>query len=313
MQRLRLWVFLFAVSASALAGCAAGGVPSGSLPPGGARAGAVSGSVAYVYVASNGNDTVGKFPYPINFGQTPSPVSTVVSAPIGIAVDNAYVITTDSSGNVNVYDQPFNQSAPTPNQTLTGGAGLATFDGAGNLWVGTASGSVLEYKPPFSSPSAIVTAGLTDAYGVAFDAAGNLYVSNGDASRNVLSYQPPYSGTPIAVSPPGAGTISGVTVYNNTLFVGSSASGGSTKNQVYAYGLPLGQNSTPQFTIDFGTCAVGGLAVDGSENLYVTCPNLNQLWIDEAVAGTPSVNGSDPNNTLMLGGLNRPIGIALGN
>ena len=81
-------------------------------------------------------------------------------------------------------------------------------DGSGNLWVGDVSnGRVLEFKPPFSNgmnaslvlgqpdftttSSQISQSSVGHPFGVAFDAAGNLWVADAVNSRT-LEFMPPF-------------------------------------------------------------------------------------------------------------------------
>ena len=85
------------------------------------------------------------------------------------------------------------------------------FDASGNLWVGdTSKCRILEYKPPFTNGMAATLAiGAPDtsttgcgvpvdanhvhgAYGMTFDSAGDLWMTDGDNSR-VLEFKPPFA------------------------------------------------------------------------------------------------------------------------
>jgi hypothetical protein len=86
-----------------------------------------------------------------------------------------------------VFAQPVTAaSAPLFTITLNGEHNeiAATFDASGNLWaVAENANAVLEYAGPFTGnatlgPSKTITAGLSEPTGLAFDAAGDLFVTN---------------------------------------------------------------------------------------------------------------------------------------
>lgn len=88
---------------------------------------------------------------------------------------------------VGAFDAPLTElSVPRYEFTLTGTyhAENITFDPSGNLWVTSRrNNSVFEYKGPFKrnrtlKPAMTLTRGLKQPLGIAFDAKGNLYVSD---------------------------------------------------------------------------------------------------------------------------------------
>lgn len=93
----------------------------------------------------------------------------------------------DRNAPVGAFDLPMTQtSAPRYELILSGtyGARNFTLDAAGNIWAASRyNNTVFEYKGPFKKsgtikPSFKLTAGLKNPLGLAFDAKGNLYVSN---------------------------------------------------------------------------------------------------------------------------------------
>ena len=68
------------------------------------------------------------------------------------------------------------------------------FDAAGNLWVTNAYGGPsgtgsVEWFTPLRAATVFADSGFTTAYGIAFDSAGYVYVSNLDGN-NVLKFAP---------------------------------------------------------------------------------------------------------------------------
>jgi sugar lactone lactonase YvrE len=93
----------------------------------------------------------------------------------------------DRNAPVGVFDTPLKQSSGPRYEFVLSGTYAAeniAFDPSGNLWVNSRDNdTVFEYKGPFKKsgtlkPSFKVTAGLKKPLGLAFDAKGDLYVSN---------------------------------------------------------------------------------------------------------------------------------------
>lgn len=153
--------------------------------------------------------------------------ATTMSAPWeGIAFDSQGNLFVSDLGNSRVleFKPPFSTgmaaSVAIGQPDLTSGTGALTqsglsdpygirFDSAGNLWVADDSnGRVLEFKPPFTTGmnaslvigepdfvtdnAAQTAAGLAAPSGLAFDSAGNLYVTDQSFHRTTI-YAPPFS------------------------------------------------------------------------------------------------------------------------
>jgi sugar lactone lactonase YvrE len=174
-----------------------------------------------------------------------------------------------------VYGQPnFNsRTAVAPSSTALNHPFGIAFDSAGNLWVADSgnhrvvrfSAGVLNSQTPpaadtvvgqkdFTSNSAnaggqVSGSGLDTPTALAFDAQGNLYVSDGRNSR-VLRFSGPLG--------PSSGNATANAVWGQSNFA--------------SRGTPLQPSSS--------TIAVpGGLAVDGAGNLYVAAPSDNRVLI----------------------------------
>lgn len=186
---------------------------------------------------------------------------------------------------------------------LSGPEGL-TFDKSGNLWVADEQNNrVLEYKPPFSigmnanlviGQSVFTTSGaftnssrLSNPEGVAFDSAGNLWVSDFNNNR-VLMFKTPFASDMVATL-----------VIGQSTFLGGSSNGGSLISQT-------GFNSP------------AGLRFDGSGNLWVADQNNYRVLMfappfstgmnANLVLGQPDFNSASPNTA--QNGLSVPQDVA---
>jgi hypothetical protein len=108
----------------------------------------------------------------------------------------------DRNAPIGAFDTPL-QTASVPRYEFvlseSYGAENIAFDGSGNLWVNSRdNNTVFEYKGPFKKsgtlePSFKVTAGLKQPLGLAFDAKGDLYVSNfgSSGSHSIAVFKAP--------------------------------------------------------------------------------------------------------------------------
>lgn len=260
----------------------------------------------HVYIANYAGNDVAQYALPLSNASAPSLTfadSTPVGGPIGIAVNSAYVVTSHVTGSVYAYQQPVSASS-TPMAVFGGSAiGLMTFDAQGNLWATSQNSSVVEYVPPFTNStleSTSLTSGFTDSYGIAFDSTGNMYVSNGDSSADIVVYASPYTAPANTYVVPGTNVgLRGVAVSGSSLFVADVHN-----NLIYVYSLPLTTNVPADA---FSATKPVGLAFDATGKLYVTSQGTSQVQI----FNPPFNSGSVPAVTV-TSGVNGAYGIATG-
>ncbi len=196
---------------------------------------------------------------------TPSTlVSSGLSNPTAVALDgagNLYICDTGHSRVVMVPNEQGTLNIADLSTVSTGVLGsprrLAT-DGSGDLYIAdAANGNVIEIPAGGGTPITIAS-GLTKPYGVAVDAAGNVYVAG---NNSVAEYQPPFTGTPIAM---GNG-------FNNPSSVAVDASGAvyvaDTGNAQIVRVAPGGASQASLIT---GLIAPQGVALDSADNVYIT-------------------------------------------
>ena len=309
-----------AVVASAL-----GAVAVGVALPGTARA-AMAGSS--VYVANTRSNTITS--YPTNANGNASPTATLGSAqpafssPEGSAFDASGDLWVANEGNSTVVEftpaQLAATGSATPAVTLSGAAGgnlddpvgLA-FDSAGDLWVTNEGNSTLvEFTrgqlaitgSPTPAVTLSATAGdsLDDPEGLAFDSAGDLWVTNEGAST-VVEFTP--AQLAITGSPTPAVTLSATAgdslddpeglafSFAGDLWVASL--GNSTVVEFTPAQLAATGSPSPAVTLSAATGGSldepQGLAFDRAGDLWVT--NLNSTVVEFTpiqltVTGSPS-------------------------
>jgi hypothetical protein len=223
---------------------------------------------ARLYVAGAGAtaNTVAYFTAPFTATSTATAAITTTSAQIaGLLVDTSgNVIVTDiGASTVASYTRP----TPTTSQQFSISIGAASgmaYGPAGTFYLTQLS--EIETAPTPLSASTVFTpliaSGLSNAWGITFDSAGNLYVLEYTVGR-ILAYAPPYTGAPFADISTGGADM-------------ESLSYDSTTNQVIAirntgalvYNLPLTDASTPSASIAATFFFIVG-ATDKNGNLYV--------------------------------------------
>ena len=169
------------------------------------------------------------------------------------------------SGPLVEYTPPYTGSAAVSNANgLSTPYGIATAPN-GDVFVANAGspGSVSLYAPPYTSAPVSITNGVSEPYAVAVDANNNLYVGNYGNSL-VLEFSPPYTGAPVSVALSSAPTA--LLVAGSKLFVGENA-------DVDVFTLPVNGASTPAVTISSGIADAYGLALDSSNDLFVSNEN----------------------------------------
>ena len=190
---------------------------------------------------------------------------------------------------------------------LSGPYGVAT-DAAGNIWVAdTGADRIVEFSAAGRQLAVLgAQAGLREPEGVAIDAAGNIWVADTGNNR-VVELSP--SGRvltvvgPVFASTGGSGTGQfnrpvAITVSGTTVYVADQLNSRVeefTTAGVYAASVSV---STP-----------GGLAVDGSGNLWVTSPGNNTVTEFSAAGAQLQQFGSTQAG---YGDMSNPNGIAIG-
>src|SRR5579871_3332007 len=208
-------------------------VPSGGTTTGGTVYATLAGNTeglafdqgGNLYVASFSTQNVTKIPAG---GGTPNPnFATNLSTPEGVAVDsagNVYVANNGSSGGspLSITKIAPDGTATTFASGFTGGAGPIglAFDSSGNLYAavpnpgmdmnGHPLGEVVKITPAGTTTGGTPFAtGLNSPFGLAFDKAGNLYVS--DISADTISKVSP-DGSTVSLFASGFSTPEGLAV-----------------------------------------------------------------------------------------------------
>jgi sugar lactone lactonase YvrE len=281
--------------------------------------------------------------------QLASTTSAAAATTIGTGTDENMGAAFDANGNLwlthfganTVAEYSASQlnasGAPTPAVTLSANAeslsdpaGLA-FDSSGNLWIVNAStATVVEFTASqlasTGSPTPAVTisassASLDEPIGIAFDASGNLWVSN--IGGSIVAFTPSQvaaSGapTPTVILTAAAGSINGPLMIafdaSGKLWV---ANGDHGQNTVVAFSpsqLTTTGSPTPVVTLSANAGSLNGpagLAFDASGSLWVsnldgTSPTVVGFTASQiATSGSPT-----PNVTVTSSSLSEPFGLA---
>ena len=235
-----------------------------------------------------------------------------------IPTSTANLYVANEGNTVEIYAPPFT-SASAPNVTITSDTLSApygfAFDPTGDMYVtynsggAEGQGGVAIFAPPFtdsSVPSVVVTNGLANpSAGVAFDAAGNMYVSNyGGARDTVQVFAPPFTND----SSPVTTLTNGL---NQPLGIGFDALGNlyvvndaDTVN-IAVFSPPFSNGSAPSFAITDGDYYARGMTFDSSGNLYVGDLDNNVL-----VFSPPFSAGSSP-SAIVSNGIQGPLDVAV--
>lgn len=166
--------------------------------------------------------------------------------PRGIAIDaNRDVFATDQGSN-SVYEFTLPYGAATHViPSVTGNVYAIALSPNCNLFI-TAGAHVLEYAPPYTSaPIATISSGLVNPGALAFDAAGNLYVSD-TSSSTVNIYAAPYTSAPTTTIALAASSVPlGLAIdASGDLFVNEYGN-----SSIVEYSPPFSPNATPSTTI----------------------------------------------------------------
>jgi hypothetical protein len=233
---------------------------------------------------------------PLTTGSTP----TTVSYSAGNNLDFSNGMAFDSSGRLWVLSFPPGGGSETAEVftppvgasstaaltfTLSGVGDVSTivFDASGNLWgADFADSKVYEYTGPFTTsgtltPALTLTSGIDAASGLAFDSAGNLYVSNNGSSgsNSIAVFTTPISNSASyfldGVSQPGGLIFDS----SGNLYVFNAVNSGASLDRFNSNDLSSG--ATPSISDPAGLSGIpygAAFAFDSSGNLYMAdCGN----------------------------------------
>lgn len=271
-----------------------------------------------IYVSDNVNNRVLQFKPPFSNGMS---ASLVIGQPDFV------------TGTANTTQNGLGALAP-----LRGGPGGLAFDGSGNLWVvDFGNNRILQYQPPFathmnaslvlgqanftSSAAATTSSGLNGPHLIAFDASGNLWVTDTFNNR-ALEFKPPFANGMAAsvvigqadfVSGGAATTANGLNFPTGVAFdsAGDLWIGDTSNNRVLQFKPPfangmsaslvLGQTdftSQTLATTQNGLSGPFGIAFDSNGNLGVADSGNNRT-----LGFTPPFSNNQ-NASLVLGQAN---------
>lgn len=118
--------------------------------------------------------------------------------PRGIAIDgNRDLFATDSGNNRVLEFAPPYTAAPAVLFSIGSPYGIALSPSC-NLFV-TSGATVAEYAPPYTSAPVATITSVASPAALAFDAAGDLFISDGSANK-VYEFNPPYTGAAVATT-----------------------------------------------------------------------------------------------------------------
>ncbi len=249
-----------------------------------------------------GNDQpaggVRQYTLPINASSTPA-LTIAADSVMSIAVDRSGNLTVGQLGGpLKIFTPPLSgSSTPATTFSESGTPYQIGFTPAGDMLVATGGNHVDKFTHPFSNSSSasqvITSSALTGAYGVALDAAQNLYVANSGLTSDMLVFAPPYTGAPIATPGAVGSAYRKLAVGGTQVFVCSVLPG---VGRVDVYSLPITATSTPAFTITNGINLPEAVALDAAGNLYVG--NLASAAV--TVYSPPFSASSAPTTSLVM-------------
>ncbi|MGC2304062.1 hypothetical protein [Candidatus Binatus sp.] len=273
---------------------------------------AVVDSSGNLYVADTGNSRVLVFPNPFVGGQADGFVASIVIGQNGS-------FTTGQDGNYTSTGCPTTPSA----STLCVPNGLA-LDHAGNLYIVDAGyNRVLEFNGPASSPTLVKVFGQTDATsfapcspgdptaicapdgGIAFDAAGRMYLDGAHAGAGIGIYNNPASeSSPDVVVPARAFGIA--ITSKGGMFISQGMAFATGTSSIVEYAPPFTDASTPSiiFGPGFSSDTViamsfsYGLALDSNQFLYIADTGNNRaLVFDHPLSSNTPTPSAKPTAT----------------
>lgn len=243
-----------------------------------------------------------QYTLPVNGGSVPdftTPSTGAISVDLDYAGDMAIG---ELGGNISIYLPPLTPSS-TVWASFKNGTSVAAYQFAfmsnTDFWVAGLN-QVTRFNHPFTNASTPVQT-ITQpfplgAYGVAVDAAQNLYIANDVTGSNLVVYAPPYNGAPIVTPVINGENYRKLAVGATQLFVADSGPGAG---QIDVYSLPITPASLPAFSITSGVSTPEAVALDSSGNLYVG----NLVGATVTVYQPPFSASSTPVQTLPVNGV----------
>jgi len=270
-------LFSLATLGAILVAGAACSTSPGHITPTPTPVGGLNGARLYAANISKPSVTVYQGPFSASSTAAGSIALSVASS--GVAVDPTdatavYVSTsTTGTGQILKFARP-NPNGSAPSLTIGGfqGPGAINFDSNGNLFVPDQllhNVSVINHPiTGVSTPTPVITSGLSLPSCVAFDASNTLYVLDIQNGGTLYAYTPPYTGAPISTNMGMVGNPE-VCAYDraaNTLFIGSINAGLT----IQGYTLPLTANEVPSVTINTSVCCPGAITFDSSGDAFIS-------------------------------------------
>jgi hypothetical protein len=214
--------------------------------------------------------------------------STTINTP-SIHFSRLYVSNFVGAGTgLNIFAPPFS-AASTPAVSVPAGVasgfnstGALAVDAVGRLYaIADVSPSIINiYTPPITAASVPTTSitlpSSTNAYGLALDPSGNIWVSDrAGASSTVREYTPPFTNA----STPALTLTAAANGLNDTAGLAFDATGrlaiaGETTNNLVIFNPPITGASTPAATITLDG-AGQGVVFDGIGRLFAVNPNTD--------------------------------------
>ncbi len=214
------------------------------------------------------------------------PLSSMLHAPFGVAVDSAENIFVADSFNNRVVEQPAGGGTPVTLPSTADGLGEPTgvaVDSKGDVFMSSTfnSGAVFELpagSPPDGPLTTVLDEGLSDPAGLALDAAGDLYIAD-NADNRVLEL-PAGGGSPVPVGEGFEGPMGVAVDSQGDVFVADTKHSNLTE-------IPAGGG--PQKVLLNGTDLDSpfGVAVDGAGDLFVADTLNNRVLELPASGGGP--------------------------
>jgi sugar lactone lactonase YvrE len=258
-------------------------------------------STGNLYVANDGNSTIGKV----------APGSSTATPFVTSGLSQPHYLAFDASGNLyvaNFGSGTVSKVAAGTSTATTFVSGLSlpmglAFDSTGNLYVANhGNGTVSKVAAGTSTATPFVTSGLSLPVGLAFDASGNLYVGNeGNGTVSKVA-----AGTSTAIP----FITSGLNVADGLAFDASGNLYVADQNNSTVSKVAVGTSTATPF-ITSGLNQAWGLAFDAAGNFYAA--NRGNGTVSKVaaqlapVAGGVVIRSSLPNRPMLVGDTSSPV------